>query len=136
GFALGLVLGPVGWIIAALLDYPLKCPVCKSGVPTPRASVVLHQTTGEFHAPITNLQLLRIATAMDRVAPQSKPFGAARHAAKGANPFAPERRLILPPICRQALDCPSIKYASPQTTLVTVRSKVSRPLVWKPNSTL
>ena len=40
GFALGLVLGPVGWIIAALLDYPIKCPVCKSGVPTPRASVV------------------------------------------------------------------------------------------------
>lgn len=33
GFALGCLLGPIGWIIAVLLDYPRKCPDCQCGVP-------------------------------------------------------------------------------------------------------
>ena len=33
GFALGCLLGPIGWIIVALLDYPRKCPDCQCGVP-------------------------------------------------------------------------------------------------------
>jgi TPR repeat protein len=33
GFALGALLGPIGWIIAALQDYPGKCPACGCGVP-------------------------------------------------------------------------------------------------------
>lgn len=41
GFWLGGCLGPVGWIIAALLDYPLKCPECRGGVPE-KATRCLH----------------------------------------------------------------------------------------------
>ena len=33
GFACGALLGPIGWIIAVLLDYPRKCPACQCGVP-------------------------------------------------------------------------------------------------------
>jgi hypothetical protein len=33
GFLLGLHLGPIGWVIADLLDYPRKCPECEGGAP-------------------------------------------------------------------------------------------------------
>jgi len=33
GFWLGLFLGPLGWIIAAVQEYPRRCPFCQRGVP-------------------------------------------------------------------------------------------------------
>src|ERR1035438_6072612 len=33
GFWAGALLGPIGWIIAAVIDYPTKCPDCQKGCP-------------------------------------------------------------------------------------------------------
>jgi len=66
--------------------------------------VVLNQMAGEFHPPIPDLQLLGIVTAMDRLTPQVHASGVARHAAKGANPFAVEGRFASPQSVATALD--------------------------------
>ena len=47
GMFLGLLLGPIGWIIALFLDYPYQCPYCKGGVP--KGSQVCKNCGREFN---------------------------------------------------------------------------------------